>query len=133
MAIPVSFSDEDLKKGELIEPGWYTVLIENVEEKLAANGQSTNYNLKGKIVRNGDTGDLKYAGYPIPYWNFNSKAMGFAQGYFKALLGVEKLEANVRYDLKAGEGKMMDIFIENKEYNGSQINGVKSQYRPSRS
>lgn len=135
MPIPVSFSDDDLKRGELIEPGWYTVLIENVEESLAKNGQSTNYLVKGKIVRNGDTGDEKYAGYPCPYWNFNSKAMGFSQGYFKALLGVEKLEPNVRYDLKAGEGKMIDIFIENKVIEGRSglSNGVAHQYRAPRS
>ena len=129
MSMLVSFSDEDLKRGELIEPGWYTVVIESVEESLAKNGGSTNYLLKGKIVRNGDNGDEKYAGYPIPYWNFNSKAMGFAQGYFKALLGVDKLEPNTRYDIKAGEGKSLDVFIENKEYEGSMRNGIKHLYR----
>jgi hypothetical protein len=133
MPIPVQFSDEDLKRGELIEPGWYTVLIEKVEEGLSKDSRSTNYRMKGKIVRNGDNGDEKYAGYPIPYWNFNSKAMGFAQGYFKALLGVDKLDPSIRYDLAGGEGKMLDIFIENKEVDGAMINGVKSQYRAPRS
>lgn len=132
MPIPVSFSDEDLKRGELIEPGWYTVAIEKVEESLAKNGQSTNFLVKGKIVRNGDTGDEKYAGYPVPYWNFNSKAMGFSQGYFKALLGVDKLESGTRYDLAAGEGKLLDIVIENKEVDGTMRNGVKHQYRAPR-
>jgi hypothetical protein len=132
MSIPVSFNDDDLKRGELIEPGWYTVQIETVEGSLAKNGQSTNYLVKGKIIRNGDNGDEKYAGYPVPYWNFNSKAMGFAQGYFKALLNIDKLEAGVRYDLAAGEGKMLDIFIENKEYEGSMRNGVKHLYRAPR-
>lgn len=133
MPIPVSFTDEDLKRGELIEPGWYTVTIETVEEALSKNGQSTNYVLKGKIVRNGDNGDQKYAGYPIPYWNFNSKAPGLMQGYFKALLNTDKLETGVRYDLAAGIGKQIDVMIENKEYEGVMRNGVKHQYRAPRS
>lgn len=133
MSILVSFSNEDLKRGELIEPGWYTVNIEQVDEKLSAKGNSTNYVVKGKIVRHGDTGDTTFAGYPIPYWNFNSLAPGFMIGYFKALLGVDKLEADQRYDVKAGEGKQIDIFIENKEYNGAMVNGVKQNFRTPRS
>lgn len=132
MAIPVSFNDDELKRGELIEPGWYTVTIEDVEEKLSKDQRSTNYLMKGKIVRNGDNGDEKFAGYPVPYWNFNSKAMGFSQGYFKALLGVEKLEVGVRYDLAAGKGKNLDVFIENKEVDGTMRNGVKHLYRAPR-
>lgn len=132
MPIPVSFSDEDLKRGELIEPGWYTVTIEDVEEKNSKDNKSINYLMKGKIVRNGDTGDEKYAGYPVPYWNFNSKAMGFSQGFFKALLNVEKLDPGVRYDLAAGKGQQLDVFIENKEVEGTMRNGVKHMYRAPR-
>ncbi len=134
MAIAISFSDADLKRGEVIEPGWYTVNIEKVDESLAKNQQSTNYRLTGTILRNGDNGDEKYAGYPIPYWNFNSKAPGFMQPFFKAILGLDKLEAGQAYDLKYAEGKTIDInIVNNLDDQGVMRCQVGNQFRQPRS
>lgn len=128
--LPIEFSADDLRRGELIEPDFYEVNISSVEAGQSKDGNSTNYLVKGTIVKNDSNGDLKYAGYPCPYWNFNSKAPGFTQGYFKAL-GVE-LKAGQKYDLEYGVGKNIVIFIENNEYAGTMRNGVKHQYRAPR-
>ncbi len=127
MGIAVKFSQEDMKRGTLLDVEWYTVQIDEVTEAIAKNGQSTNYVLKGTILRNATTGDSKYNGFPMPYWNFNSKAPGFMIGFFKAL-GIEP-EADKAYDLKASEGKVLDVFIEHDVYNGQTVNRINHKYR----
>jgi hypothetical protein len=127
MSIPVEFSQDDLRRGELIDPDWYRVLITSVEPAVSKDGGSTNYNLKGTIIKNASNGDEKYNGYPAPHWNFNSKAMGFAQGYFKAL-GLE-LEAGKRYDLEYGVNKELDVMIENDQFQGRMVNRINHKYR----
>ena len=127
MSIVVEFSQDDLRRGEIIDPDWYRVLITGIESAVSRDGQSTNYNVKATIVKNASNGDLKYAGYPAPFWNFNSKAMGFSQGYFKAF-GLE-LNANTRYDLEYGVGRELDVMIENDTYQGRLKNSINHKYR----
>lgn len=127
MGIAVKFSPEDMKRGTLLDVEWYTVQIDEVTEAIAKNGQSTNYVLKGTILRNATTGDSKYNGFPTPYWNFNSKAPGFMIGFFKALN--INVEADKAYDLEAAKGKVLDVFIEHDEYNGQTVNRINHKYR----
>ena len=129
MPTVVQFSEKDLLRGKIITPGWYRVLINSVGEapaKASEKGPSTNYPIEGTILFHGDTGDVEFKGTPID-WNFNSKAMGFAIGYFQAF-GVE-VKANTRFDLKASEGQQLDVFIENGEYQGRIVNRVNHKYR----
>ena len=127
MCIPVSFSPEDLKRGQVFEPDWYRVHINSIEAATSKDGGSTNYLVKGVVLKNASNGNEKYKDYPTPYWNFNSKAMGFTQGFFRAL-GVE-IEAGVRYDLEAMSGKDIDVMIENDTYNGALVNRINHKYR----
>lgn len=129
MPTVVQFSEKDLLRGKIITPGWYRVLINSVGEapaKASEKGPSTNYPIEGTILFHGDTGDVEFKNTPID-WNFNSKAMGFAIGYFQAF-GVE-VKANTRFDLKASEGQQLDVFIENGEYQGRIVNRVNHKYR----
>lgn len=127
MPLPVSFSEKDMRRGIVVIPAWYRVKIDAVGQKPSKDGGSINYIMEGTIIRNADNGDIAFTGVPID-WNFNSKAMGFAVGFFKSF-GVE-VQAGQRYDFEAAAGKELDIFIENGEYNGQINNKIHHKYRP---
>jgi hypothetical protein len=127
MALAIDFAQEDIQRGKLITPAWYRVHINDVEQKLSKDGTSTNYLITGTIIKDSDTGNVDFAGFPTPYWNFNSKAKGFMIGFFAAL-GFD-VEAGKRYDLEAAKGKDIEIFIENELYEGRMINRINHKYR----
>ncbi len=128
MSIPVSFTDRDLARGILLTPAWYRVRIDEVTTKPSKDNQSTNYNMEGTVICNADDGGTDFAG-AILVWNFNSKAMGFSQGLFKALLNTDKLVAGERYDLESTKTKEVDVFVENGEWNGNIVNRINHKYR----
>lgn len=123
----IEFSDKDLLRGQVVTPAWYLVHIDTVGEKLAKDAGSTNYPVEGTIIKNADDGTEEFANVPVD-WNFNSKAMGFAKGFLMSL-GQENLEAHKRYDLNAAAGQLIEMFIENKLYEGRTINTVNHKYR----
>ncbi len=133
MSTTVSFSQRDLLRGRVITPGWYRVRIDSVGESPAkpAEGKtpSTNFPVEATVLFDGDTGNTEFANMPIE-WNFNSKAMGFSKGFFESF-GVE-VKADTRYDLKAAEGRELDVFIENDTYQGRPVNRVNHKYRTPR-
>jgi len=125
----VTFSNRDILRSTLCTPAWYRVRIETVGEapaKASDKGPSTNYPVEGTILFNGDNGDTQFAGVPLD-WNFNSKAIGFAVGFLQAF-GVE-VKDGTRFDLKSAEGKEVDVFVENGEYQGRILNRVNHKYR----
>lgn len=123
----IEFSDKDIKRGKLIAPAWYRVRIDNVEDQLSKNGDSTNTNLDGTIIKNADTGDTEFAEFPTPRWSFNSKAPGFAIGLLAAF-GIDA-EKGKRYELKSFEGKDIEVMIENELYDGRMVNRINHKYR----
>jgi len=129
----ISFSDRDLLRGRVITPGWFRVRIDSIGETPAAakegRSPSTNYPVEATILFNGDNGDREFANTPLE-WNFNSKAIGFAVGFLKAF-GVE-VKSGTRFDLKSAEGKELDVFVENGEYQGRLVNRVNHKYREPR-
>lgn len=129
MGIAVKFSADDLKRSEVIDPDWYRVHINSVTAKPSKDQGSINYLVDGTILFNASNGDKKYANYKTPRWSFNSKAMGFTQGYFKALNGGQALAADQEYDLEYGVGKEIDVMIENGEYNGALQSQINNKYR----
>ena len=126
----VQFSDRDLLRGKVVEPGWYLVSIDNIGEAPSKDGGSTNYPVEGMILRNADTGAEDFKGVPLD-WNFNSKAIGFAVG-FLAAFGVD-VKAGARFDLANAIGKTIEVFVENGEWQGRIVNRVNHKYRAVRS
>jgi hypothetical protein len=122
----VEFSEDDLKRGVIVTPAWYRMLIVEVGEKLSKDQGSTNYPVEGRIIKNAEDGSTAFAGVPIT-WNFNSKAMGFSRGFLSAL-GVA-VEAHKRYDLAAAKGMEIEVFVENGTYEGRLVNRVEHKYR----
>jgi hypothetical protein len=102
------------------------VRIEAAGEKASKDGGSTNYPMEGVIIRNADDGSEDFAGVPLD-WNFNSKAIGFAVGFFAAF--GQTAEQGKRYDLNSAVGRELEIFVENDTYNGNPMNRVNHKYR----
>jgi hypothetical protein len=124
----VEFSQRDMLRGKVVDPAWYRVFIEEIDEtgEESKDKKSTNYKTEGTIMFDGDTGDGKFRGVPVT-WNFNSKAMGFSKGLFEAV-GLE-LKAGERYRLEACAGREVDVYIGNKPYQGRILNDINHQYR----
>lgn len=125
-----SFSSRDLLRGTVVPPSWYRVRIESITPGLSKDGQSTNYTVEGTIIYESErknAAEEKISGVPIT-WNFNSKALGFAVGFLK-MLGFEP-KPGERVDYTAAVGKDVDVFVDNKVYEGRILNNVPHQYRP---
>lgn len=122
----VSFSAKDLLRGKVVLPGWYRCRIDEIGEKPSKDNLSTNYPAEATILYNAQDKTTEFAGIPLD-WNFNSKAIGFAVGFLEAL-GVQ-VTPGQRIELKAAEGKEIDIFIENDLWQGRQVNRVNHKYK----
>lgn len=122
----ITFNPRDLLRGNIIPPGWYKVRIESVGEKPSKDGGSTNYPVEATIIKEADTGDETLAGCPLE-WMFNSKALGFARGFLESL-GVS-LEADRNYELNAAAGEVIEVYVENDQWQGRTVNRVNHKYR----
>lgn len=131
MSPMIDFSESDMLRNKIVEPAWYRVHIDEVGEWTPSKDQqSQNCNMEGHILFNADNGDTACANVPL-FWNFNTKAKGFAEGFLKAF-GVSDIEVGKRYDLGAAKGKDLDIYVENDVYQGRKVNRVNHKYRTPR-
>ena len=125
----MEFSQEDIDRSKIVDPGWYTVLVTAVQDKLSNDQQSTNTWISGKILCNDDTGDKKFASVPTPTnWLFNSKAKSNAIGYIQAMTG-SVVKPGDRVDLQSTVGKHIGVFIGNGIFNNQTQNQITHQYR----
>jgi len=69
---------DDLKKGDLVEPGWYPLEISGYEEKEADTDKSCNCIFHFKILDGPSKG-------VSPNKLFNEKALGFGKNLWKTL------------------------------------------------
>jgi len=122
----ITFGTRDILRGKILTPGWYKVHIESVGESLSKDKNSTNYPVEGTVVFNADNGSKEFEGVPLD-WNFNSKAIGFAVGYFAAF-GIE-VTPGTRFELANSAGKNLDVFVGNKEFENRIMNDVQHKYR----
>jgi len=122
----IGFDEQDFLRGKIVAPGWYLMEIKEVGEKLAANGESTNFPTEGVILQNDDDGSKDFAGVPI-IWNFNSKFKS-AVIAFLAAMGQE-VQPNQRVDLSAASGKKVAVYVDNKTFEGRILNNVNHKYR----
>ena len=127
----VEFSNEDILRSKIVDPAWYRVRIDSVDEGMSKAGDSTNYRISGTILRNADDGSDKFSNVPAPLWIFNSKAKGFMVGFFESLGG--EVAPGARFDFANAVGKEIDVFIENEMYEGRMVNRINHKYRAPRS
>lgn len=126
----INITERDIKRGTIVEPAWYRVKVEDVNEKTAKSGNSQNYVMEGVILMNADNGSEQFAGTPTPNgWLFNEGAIGFAVGFLKAC-GANVSGKGGRFELSDSIGKELDIFIENGTWEGRTVNKINHKYRP---
>lgn len=119
-------SPDDLKRGDLINPGWYPSEIVDYEEKPAGTDGSTNCFFHFKIL------DGPFKGVVLRKM-FNEKALGFG----KALWATLKFpfDPEKGYDLstelfKQTIGQKLQVYsVRGKSDKGNEFNDVKD-FRP---
>ena len=119
---------DDLKKSDLVEPGWYPADIIEYKEEDADTDASTNSIFTFKI-----TGGPEKAQGVQPRKLFNEKALGFGKSLWSTL----KLPFDTKkgYELttellSAQVGKKLQIYIaRGKSNKGNEFNDVKD-FRP---
>jgi len=129
MAI-IQFTEKDLLRDKIVEPGMYKVHIDDVSNgEVSKDGKSINYIAEATIIKNADNGSEEFAGIPLT-WNFNSKAIGFMKGLFEAL--GETVTAQSRFDTNALAGHDVEVQVLNDTYNNKMQNKVQHNYRKCR-
>ena len=114
-------SQDDINRTKLVEPGlWYNAEVVDVSDELSKAGDSTNTNIKLKIL------DGTFQGCEV-YRTFNEKAPGFVIPFLGAV-GVS-VTPDTEYDLDATKGRKLQIFIKQREYSGRLFNDV-ADFRP---
>jgi len=101
----VILTPDDLKKGDLAEPGWHPLEIMDYEEKPAETDGSTNCIFKFKIIDGPNKGIS-------PTKLFNEKALGFGKSLWKSL--------NFPFDPEKGYDLSTDLF---KQAIGHKVSG----------
>lgn len=124
---PIEFSNDDILRGKIIEPGWYILELGQLDEKMSKDGNSTNWTFDATILANAETGSTDFAGVPLAV-RFNSKAKGFMVGFFSALMG-EEVKAGQRFDLGSAVGKKIVANVINDTYEGRVVNKVDHKYK----
>jgi hypothetical protein len=125
----IEFGQRDILRGKPVPPAWYVISVESVGEKLSRDQGSTNFPVESTIVCNDDDGSTDFAGVPIDFL-FNSKAIGFAAGFLKAM-GYD-IQAGNRVDLGKVVGKKVAAYIKNDQWEGRTVNRVTHEYRKPR-
>ena len=126
----LTLTNRDFLVGKVVDPAFYLVNIDDVEEGLSKAGDSTNWDLKATIIANKDTGDAAFAGVPVPRWSFNSKAPGFIIPLYISL--GQELKPGDTVDPKQLKGQKAVVFIGNDDYEDRKVNslGKVPKYRP---
>jgi hypothetical protein len=118
---------EDLKRGLIVDPNWYPVVVKSVEVKPSKGDGSTNWNYKLEILSGKSKDGKDYAGAMV-YRLFNEKAMGFAIPFVEACgqkVGAEGAEIDPNFPI----GKKLMVYVKNREYEGRMQNEV-ADFRP---
>jgi len=116
----LSISETDVLRGTILTPGWYTVNIQEVEERPSRGDGSIFWKMSSIITE----GEQK--GVPVTF-GFSEKAPSFAIPFVEAISGQPASAGDV--DLNNAQGKNLEIYITNGLYNDKPTNEVK-QYRP---
>jgi hypothetical protein len=115
---------DDLKKGDLAEPGWHPAEIVDYTESAAATDGSTNCTFHFKIVDGPSKG-------VSPRRLFNEKALGFGKALWNVLFGPPDPVKGYSdgqlstESFKAQIGKKIKIYIKrSKSDKGNEFNDV---------
>ena len=117
----IEFTDTDVKRGTILEPGWYPVHISEVVERPSKGDGSLFWKMR-TVVTSGES-----KGVPLDF-GFSEKAPGFAIPFVKAITRQDVGPGKV--DLNSASGKDLEVYVTNGVYENRPTNNV-TDYRPS--
>jgi hypothetical protein len=129
MGFSTILSADDLKKGDLVEPGWYIAEVSSYEEKEAGTDKSVNLLIGFKILAD-LSGKDKYKGVE-PRKLFNEKALGFGKNLWAALKlkqnpdGGYNLDSALMQQVAAAKPKLKIYVVRGKSDKGNDFNDIK--------
>ena len=128
----LTITNRDLLASKIVEPAWYVVKVEDVEEKTSKAGTSQNFFIIGTIEKNADNGSTEFAGVPTPPrgWVFNEQYPGNAIGFINSLRPDNPITGEERVELADAKGSRLEVFIGNGTFDGKTVNTIIHQYRP---
>lgn len=120
---------DDLKRSDLIEPGWYPAELSDYQEKPAGTDKSTNCNFFFKILVGKEKG-------VTPKVMYNEKALGFGKNLWAIMFGPPGDKGYTGDQLSTDTFKAMvgkfkcDIYVARGESDrGNAFNDIKD-FRP---
>lgn len=117
---------DDLKRGDLVDPGWYPCEVSKYEEKEAGTDKSINCIFNYKVLDGPSKGNVFMD-------QFNEKALGFGKKLWPVLGIPYDKEKGFQLStpvLKATEGKKLKVYIVRaKSSKGNDFNKVED-YAP---
>jgi hypothetical protein len=121
------FSDEDLKRSEMLDPGkWYRFLLKEFEELTSKKDQSINNTYTCVVIGSGEKGEElpeKFLGVPVMvFLNEKDSARWGAVPFFKAF-GVQ-LKKGVSYNVGAFKGRTVQARVEHRLVDGKMQNNI---------
>lgn len=124
----ISWSEEDIKRGTLVTPGWYLAEITAMFDKSSKAGDSTNTIVDFKIEKN-EGGEEKFAGVPIRIW-LSEKAPGLWKGFLGAFgLSMDPKGGSLDLQPARFKGKKCMIMVTNEPFESRMTNKIQD-YRP---
>jgi len=117
----MTYTEEDIKRGDLIEPGWYLLEISRVNDKPAKDGKSMNTWVHFTILQRED-GDKKFEKTPLSLC-VSEKAVTMHKA-FLASVGIILTEKGGGFDLTTMNlpGKKTRGMIVNSPFEGRMTN-----------
>lgn len=114
----VEFQDDDLKRGTLVDPGMYDVIVEHQEDSTDKNGFPL-FKYRFKII---NCPNPEFDGVRL-FTQFSSKAMGFYVPFWTAVTG-EKPTKGQGYDTSYPVGRTLRVQVIRDVYEGNAQNKV---------
>lgn len=102
----VRFTREDLNQRKQLSPNWYKVILMEVKEETAKDGQSTNWVCKFIVTESNNPDAI---GTPVRHW-FNEKAMGRVIDFITCFISGD-IEEGRAYDLSDAIDRPVLAFI----------------------
>lgn len=113
----VTYTEQDIKRGTIVEPGWYLCEITDVTEKESKEDKSTNFIIDFKII---SSKNPEVNGVPLRRY-FNEKVPNFMKSFIEVFAG--KVEAGKSYEITRDLcGKEIMVNVTRGEYQGQPKN-----------
>ena len=113
----VTYTEQDIKRSTILEPGWYLTEIIDVTEKESSGDRSMNFIIDFKVL---SSKNAEINGVPLRRY-FNEKVPNFMKSFIEVFAG--KVEVGKTYEITRDlVGKKLMTNVARGEFNGQPKN-----------